>query len=506
MTKRILVATSFAALSALVITPAMADVTADEVWQNWKELGASYGQSYTAGSETRSGDTLTVTDLVLDMSNGDSKVIGTIPQVAFRETGDGRVEVTMSNEYLLKMQSKDGLGKDLSNSVNIGQNGLVMTVSGNPAAINYDIVADSIVVNLLDFVVDGKPKEMDIDVSLSKLAATYQITQGDMTGLNSTFAAQGLSFQLSGQNDDGQGKFDANGQMNNVAGASAGSIPKALAKGDLAAMLAQGFTSDGSFTYDSGNFTLAAIDRKGTTSNIDSNSQGGNLNFSMDRERIAYGLNAKGVALKASGSAIPFPELSAAYDDAAFSLLLPIAKSDTPKDFAINAKLQGLTVSDVLWAMVDPDATLPRDPATLNIALKGKAKPLVDLLGADKTAMMGQKPPFELSGLEVEALQLTVAGAEFKGDGALAFDNTQPPVLGGVAPMPTGKLNLSLSGASTLLGKLQTLGLVDQQVTMTFGMMIGMLAKPGPTADSFVSEVEFKEGGQILTNGNPLPF
>ena len=506
MTQRILVTPSLAVLSALLATPLLADVTADDVWQNWQTLGAAYGQAYTTGSETRAGDTLTITDLSMDMSSGDSKVIGTIPQVAFRETGDGRVEVTMSDAYQMTMQSKNGIGKDLSNAVSINQTGLTMLASGTPAAINYDIAADTIIVKLMDFMVDGKAKEMGVDLNLSKLAATYQIAPGERTGVTSTFAAQGLTFQAKGQNEGGQGSFDAKGQMNNIAGASAGSIPKAMAKGDLAAMLAKGFTTDGSFTYDSGNLAIVATDPKGSVLNIDSTSQGGNLNVSMDSARIAYGVNGKNVAIKATGSSIPFPELSAAYEDAAFSLLLPIAKGDAPKDFAINAKLQGLTVSDVLWGMIDPGATLPRDPATLNIALKGKAKPLVDLLGAEKMAMMGQKPPFEVSALDVEALQLTVAGAEFKGNGALAFDNTQPPVLGGVAPMPTGKLNLSLTGVNTLLGKLQALGLIDQQVPMTFGMMAGMLAKPGPTPDSFVSEVEFKEGGQILSNGNPLPF
>lgn len=510
MTRRILRSTSLAALSALVtaplFSPAFADVTADEVWQNWKVLGASYGQTYTTGSESRSGDTLTITDLTMDMAGGDIKITGTIPQVVFRETGDGRVEITMSNDYLLTMQSKNGMDKDLSNTIKIGQNGLIMTASGTPAAISYDMMADSVAVNLADFMVDGKPRDMEVDVNLSKMSTNYQVTPGDMTGINSTFAAQGLSFRMLGQNEDGEGKFDMSGQMNNLAGASAGAIPKAMEKGDLGAMLAQGFTTDGSGTYDSGSFTLAATDPDGSTTNIDSTSKGGSLNVSLDKDRIAYGLNGKGVAMKMSGSSIPFPELTAAYDEAAFSLLLPISKGEEPKDFAINAKLQGLTVSEMIWAMFDPGATLPRDPATLDIALKGKAKPLVNLLDADKVAMMGEKPPFEVSVLDIDALQLSLAGAEFKGNGALAFDYSQPPALGGVVPMPTGKINLSLTGANTLLGKLQTLGLVDQEITMTFGMMAGMLAKPGPTPDSLVSEVEILEGGKILSNGNPLPF
>lgn len=506
MTKRIFAALSVAAVSAILAAPSFADVTADEVWQNWKEVGSTYGQTYTAGSETRAGDTLTITDLVIDMPSGTQHVTGTIPQVMFREIGGGRVEVTMSNDYQLKMTSKDGMGKDAASTIGVSQDALVITASGDPAAIGYDIAANTIGLKVLDFVVDGKPSDLNVDISLSKIIANYQVAPGAVTGINSTFAAADLGFNARGENPEKGEKFDVTGKMSGIAGASSGAVPTALASGDLGAMLAQGFTTDGSFTYNAGGFTIAVTDPNGSTTNIDSTSKGGSLNVSMDKDRIAYGLNGKGVALKLSGSAIPFPEVTAAYDNAAFSLLVPIAKADEAKDYALNVNLAGLTVSDMIWNMIDPGASLPRDPATLNVALKGKAKPLVDMLSADKMDMMGEKSPLEVSSLDIDALQLTVAGAEFTGNGALAFDNAKPALLGGVAPMPTGKVNLSLTGANTLLGKLQALGLVDQQITMTFGMMAGMLAKPGPTPDSFVAEVELKEDGTILSNGNPLPF
>ncbi|WP_022703576.1 DUF2125 domain-containing protein [Pseudorhodobacter ferrugineus] len=506
MTKHFFQTVSFAAVSACFAAPVFADVTADEVWQNWKEVGASYGQTYTAGSESRAGDTLTISDLAIDMSSGRQQVKGTIPQVAFRETGDGRVEVTMSDTYQVNMASKDGPGKDTASTLVITQNALVVTASGTPDAIGYDVVANTVGIKVLDFMVDGKPSDVNFDMTLSKILANYQVTPGDVTGVNSTFAAGEIAFNARGENPEKGEKFDVVGKMTGIAGASSGAVPKALAAGDMGAMLAQGFTTDGSFTYDAGGFTLAITDKEGSITNIESASKGGNLNVSMDKDRIAYGVIGKGVALKASGSAIPFPELSAAYDNAEFSLLMPIAKSDDPKDFALHVNLSGLTVSDMLWNMIDPGATLPRDPATLDIALRGKAKPLVDMLSTDEMAMMGEKSPLEVSALDIDALQLTVAGAEFTGNGALAFDNTKSPLLGGVAPMPTGKVNLSLTGANTLLGKLQVLGLVDPQITMTFGMMAGMLAKPGPTPDSFIAEVEIKEDGTILSNGNPLPF
>lgn len=506
MTNRIFATTSVAALSAFIAAPSFADVTAEEVWQNWKEVGTTYGQTYTAGSETRSGDTLTITDLALDMPSGTQHVTGTIGQVAFREIGGGRVEVTMSTEYQLKMTSIGGAIKDTASTIAVSQDALVITASGDPAAISYDIVANSVGLKVLDFMVDGKPGDLNLDVSLSKVNANYQVTPGEVTGVNSTFAASELAFNANGQAPEQDGKFDVSGKMSGIAGASSGAVPTPLIVGDMGMMLAQGFTSDGSFTYDAGGFTLAVTGKDGDVMNVESASKGGNLHMSMDKDRIAYGVNGKGVAMKLSGSSIPFPELTAAYDDAAVTLLMPIAKSDEAKDFALSVKLAGLTVSDMLWNMIDPGATLPRDPATLNVDLKGKAKPLVDIMSADQMSDISDKSPYELSTLDINALQLTVGGAEFTGNGALAFDASKPPVLGGVTPMPTGKVNLSLTGANTLLGKLQALGLVDQQITMTFGMMAGMLAKPGPTPDSFIAEVELLEDGKILSNGNPLPF
>jgi hypothetical protein len=507
MSKHILITTSFAALTAFS-APVFANVTADDVWQNWKDLSASYGQTYTTGSESRSGDTLTLTNLTVDMPSGQGKVSANIPQIALRETGDGRVEVTMSSSNSIKSQGKNGLDDDLSSTITIDQAGLMITASGDPAAINYDIVGDTVAATMSEFMVDNTPENLNIVVNLTKLAATYSVSSprlaAELTSVSSTFSAQRLAFNAAGDDPENGGKFAVQGQMNNVAGASTGALPKAMATGELGTMLAKGFSTDASFTYDSGSLSLGSTDPGGATTNVDSTSHGGNLNVSLDSQRMSYGGGGKGVALKLTGTSIPFPEVTAAYEAAEFSLLMPIAKSDEPKDFALKTKLQGLTVSDMIWNMIDPGASLPRDPATLNIALKGKAKPLVDMLSVDETAM--DASPYELSSVDIEALQLTVAGAEFKGNGALTFDNSKPPVLGGVAPMPTGKLNLSLMGANTLLGKLQALGLVDQQMTMTFGMMAGMLAKPGPTPDSFIAEVEIKEDGQILSNGNPLPF
>ena len=69
-------------LAALLIsTAAHAELTADQVWTNWKAVTASYGQTVTAASETREGDTLVIKGLTIASTFDGGSVNGTIEAV-----------------------------------------------------------------------------------------------------------------------------------------------------------------------------------------------------------------------------------------------------------------------------------------------------------------------------------------------------------------------------------------------------------------------------------------
>jgi hypothetical protein len=93
---------SVASLFCLSAPMALADVSADEVWQNWKSMMTASGGIQVTATETRSGDVITVTDLRLDLTDGNAEGIrmsGTIPELTFRERGDGTVEIVTSQTY-----------------------------------------------------------------------------------------------------------------------------------------------------------------------------------------------------------------------------------------------------------------------------------------------------------------------------------------------------------------------------------------------------------------------
>lgn len=495
------------ALAVLMLaTAAHADLTADQVWENWQALGTESGQTYSVGKAERAGDTLTLTDLTVASAKGESGFSTVIPEVAFREMGDGTVSVTMSDTYPMTFEVTPPTGVKNTNTLQIATTGLVMTASGDPAAISYDYKADKVVVSGDKLVMDDRERSVDVSVTIASMVANYAVTRGDLMSVTSTLSASGLDIAAKGAKEGGPEAFDFKGQMTGLAGASNGAGMSFGGTSDFAAMLAKGFATEAAFTYTGGNMQFSNVDPNGSTMEFATTSQGGNLSFLLDKTRIAYGLGAKGVTMKGGGSAVPLPDLTASYDEASAEILMPLAKADAPSDFTLNTRLKGLKVSDMIWGLIDPAATLPRDAATLVVELSGKARPKADLTDQRAvSAAMQAGPPAEIHALDINTLQLTVAGAVLNGSGALTFDNSQPPLIGGAAPMPEGKINLDLAGANTLLGKLLSLGLIDPQVSMGFGLMSSMLARPGPAPDTLVSEIEFA-GGKILANGQPLPF
>ena len=203
-----------------------------------------------------------------------------------------------------------------------------------------------------------------------------------------------------------------------------------------------------------------------------------------------------------SSADIPFPELKLGYQEAAFNLLMPVGKTDAPADFAFLTKLVGFTVSDEVWGMFDPAGSLPHDPATVILDTKGKVTMTTDLFDEAAMAALGDAPPGDLNALDVTELKASVAGAELTGAGAFTFDNSDKTTFSGV-PLPTGKMDLKLTGGNTLLDKLVAMGLLPQDQAMGFKMMVSMFANSAADKDEMTSTLEFKDKG-FYANGQKL--
>lgn len=491
-------------LAALLIsTAAQAQITAEQVWQNWRDASTTYGQTMTAASEARQGDTLVISGLQVSSTFEGGGFTSKIDTVNFRELGDGTVEVTMSPEYPLSFNVADDKGK-VAADVLVRQPELKVIASGTPEATTYAFTAPSVKLTLEKLLVDDAPKDVTAQADLSTLAGTYVVTTGDKKGVTTTFTAGDASVDIDAKEAEAGNTFKLKGKVSNLSGKSDGMLLSSEAMGDLNAALKDGFNTKGNFAYGVGSYDFEFAD---PTSNGKGSATigGGDIHYVLDSTSLGYGGTVKDVAMKLSSSDMPFPELAIGYSEGALDLLMPPTKSDTPGDFKFLVSLKDLTISDDAWNLVDPNKVLPRDPATVAVDATGTGRWLTDILNETTSEQPpAVENPIEMQTFNLNNLVLKLAGAAITGTGALTFDNTDLTTFQGM-PAPTGKIDLKLTGLNGLIDKLIQLGFVPQDQAMGARMMLGLFAKPaeGGGPDDLVSTLEFKDKG-FYANGQRL--
>ena len=267
-------------------------------------------------------------------------------------------------------------------------------------------------------------------------------------------------------------------------------MPKGIDSEKLDEALNAGANLDLAMTYASSNWTVSAdgpdgkVDQKSTD-------QGGKLDIAMSKDGLSFGGQSNSSHIEMTTPELPFP-ITADIQSADMNFAMPVAKADEAQDYKAMIGLNGVTVSDNIWAMFDPNGDLPHDPATLQVDLSGKMKLSEDLFSPAAAAM--DAPPMQVDTVDINNIKLSMVGADLNGKGALELKN------GGPMPMPTGKIDLTLTGANALMDKLVAMGLVPQDQIMFGRMMLGLYAKPTGD-DAYESQVEFQDGGEILVNG-----
>jgi len=487
---------------------ALAGVTPEDVWKSWQDMSASSGQKVTATSETRDGDTLLVEGMRIEARQDGVLVVGEIDELFFTDIGEGIVEITMSDEYPLTitMDPDEGETKPTTVKILVKQPGLTMSAGGGDGETGYDFDAPlvSIAVESIDGV-DAAVIDLVADLVFTGMVGTYlngaPDAASDTRDMTTEFGATNMAVNVAFKDPESQGALKLSVSVADISGYSESTLIGGALMADLAAALKTGFASDGGFNYGKTVYDFSFADE---TENAASNGQAdsGGFTFSMDEDHLAYAGDGKGVTMVVSGSQIPFPELAASFAEATFDLLMPISKSDVAEDFKLVTRIVDLTVSDVLWGMIDPTSQLPRDPATLVVDATGTAKLAFDIMDPAQQAVMGEASPGDLESLNINAVQLKIAGAELTGAGAFTFDNTDLVTFEGM-PAPTGKLEMKLVGGNGLLDKLVAMGLIPDDQAMGARMMMGMFARPGDGVDTLTSTIEFKDKG-LFANGQRL--
>ncbi|KAA8608688.1 hypothetical protein AL036_06180 [Salipiger aestuarii] len=503
---------ALAACALTVAHPALADITPDQVWHDLETYFQSFGYEVRA-TESRTSGALRLSDVALRMAlpEGEGEIRAQIGEMLLAPAGDA-VTISLPARFPLVM-TLTPTGEDEIETVDMTYEVALgdpeMTVSGAPDDTTWDYSFATMGLSLSELIVDG-------DV-LGQDAARFAVAAGPVAGRSRMELVDGLrdiaqtvrfgdvTFDLSGSDpgaDPGTGGTFA-GAVGGLTAENRTRLPQGTPSDDMAALLNAGFDASGTLAWTDSQTVFAVTEARDEATGRTS-SGAGTMDFAMSPDGMTYDLDVSGVEIEVTPQGMPFP-LAAGMDRIAMNLGAPVSAAQAPQDIALGLTLGGASLSEAIWGMIDPQAMLPRDPATIVLDMTGKVTPYTDLFDPEALAKLetGNVRPGEINALTLNSLTAEAAGARLTGEGAFTFDNTDLDSFDGL-PAPEGEVNLRLVGANALIDKLMALGAVDQAQAMGARMMLGMFAVPGDAEDSLTSTIRVNKRGQILANGQRI--
>ena len=496
---------------------AQADVTARQVWDNITNFYGAAGYEITPGAIDEAGGTLTVSDLKMSFPNPYADLqqelaidaSATLPMLKLEEQGDGTVAMSISDVYTFAIVLTPPGEETGTINFSVDQTGMSLVASGSPDKVTYNVSGPSVAMKLDSIEVPGEEEirnAFQATIAANNYSGTYVLGSGATPAMNMGFSAEDASMVICGKEPGGGedgGRFDANVMMQALNWSSSGVFAQGNKPGDLTSMLRAGMTSAGDLSHGGSTYMVDFKDRWDAFA-MNGSSGSGSLVFDMSDQGISYSVSNTDMALTVSGSEIPLPEVALSAMATKFGITMPVLASDAAQDIGMSLRLEGFSVSDMIWGMMDPSGQLPRDPANIILELAGKANWFIDIMDPMSMAEADVEMPGAVEAMDITELKLSLAGAELTGAGAFTFDmNNMSPAFGGL-PAPTGALDLQLVGGNGLMDKLVGMGLLPQEQAMGARMMMGLFAVPNGD-DSLTSKIEVDGAtGAVSANGQRL--
>lgn len=478
---------------------ATADVTAAEVWAEWQEMIAIYGEDSITFTAKDSGDgDLTIEDLKLSMeAEDDVEVNADIGTLVFDGQADGTVIITMEETYPITVTGDDGQEFEFM----ITQTGMQMVASGEPDEVSYSVSADRYGVVVDEFQDPEGDAFGDMRFIANDLTGTYQITTGDLRNVDYSLQTGSVDVLVDITDPETDGTFLFSGKMNQLNVDASAALPLDFDPEQPELMFSSGLRGNGSYTFASADYIFDFKD--GSDAANGSVSMGtGSVIGGMDDESLSYDASLRDMSVNVNIPDFPFP-INVTTAEYGFGIAMPLAPTEEPADIGLKFNLVDLAVNDEIWMMGDPTNALPHDPVTLKLDLVGKAKMLFNLFDPEQAeAMAFAEAPGELYGLTLNDLTLRAAGAEVTGTGDFTFDNSDLETFDGL-PRPMGSVTVNINGANQLIDSLVGMGLLPEEQAMMGRMMMGMFART-VGEDQLTSTLEINEQGHVLANGQRI--
>ncbi len=487
-----------ALMMTAVAHPALADLSAAEAWAEWKSFASYTGQSLTADSELASGDTLTVSGITIGSTSPDVEVVGRIARIEFRERDDGTVAVNISPEIPIEVTGENPEGDTVTTKLNIALGGGGMVISGSPGSLSHDYQFDRMAMDIVELTENGRPVDIDMSLALQPVSGVYGVA-GNAAVIRNDSNIGALAFRLDASIPEEDADFEMTMTMTDIVSESTGTISSFDTQQNLAVALRNGQFTEGTLSHGPATFSIDTLMPEGR-SVVTARAASGTMSGGLNRDGVNYESSNSDVELSlvVPGAMIPPIELSV--DRMSGALKMPLVADDDAKPLGFSTRLEGVTASDTVWSMIDPMKGLPRTPATLIVELSGMGRWLVDVMDPEAIAALEDRPdaPGEIETVTLDNLTLSVAGAELTGTGQFAFDNATVP------PVPSGVIDLNMTGANALIDGLVNIGLIPEDQAMGARMMLGLFARPGSGPDNLTSKIELGRDGSVTANGQRI--
>lgn len=475
---------------------AHAALTADQVWQSWKDAGAMIGLDVTAATENLDGGALTLNGVSIAAAGMPGV---TISDMVLTEQSDGSVAIVPGADINLALS---GETKGFSKIVH---EGLTLTAREAEGGLAYDFAAAK-----LDVVYDTTSPGMSFDgtpapdvaskgtVTLADLAGTYSDTPGTNRTFGLDITAGTLAYDTSLDDPTLALKQQTTSETVDISVSFDLALPSSMSLGatsmptDFGTALQEGLSltfastqgeTNGSMNQESDAFPMSMVIGAG----------GGESSGVFNKDMFSIKSTGTGLTVETTSAMMPVPVLVTS-GPIEIAMTSPVIANEAAGDFGLVMKFSQLSVNEEAWAMFDPGAVFPRDAADLAINVSGKTKiDIPAMIAADETGAMPPIPAPET--LDITELSLKVAGAALAGTGAFTFDNSMG------MPMPLGEANVTVTGANALIDGLIATGLMAEEDAMGARMMMGAFMSPGAGPDELTSKIEAKAGFEIYVNG-----
>lgn len=500
--------------------PAVAQVTADDVWQNQSGYLSSLG-FVTEATPVRDGSTVTMTDvrMVWTVPMGFGEVTISSPDVTMVENADGTVAISYPDKFRLNLRANltiEGETGTVGADIGVRLDGQNLVASGTPGAVTYAARTALMDVKLDRIVLEGAAgggndiPPINMILTLNDLTTDTTITDGaDAHTITATTSAGQTIFELSF--DDGYGTVTTTvGSVESTTSTANLVVPTTPVDWlNLTTALRSGLSVD----VTSG----ATGSRQQTVVSMDGN-RFSDQSQTVETSTQSLRLDATGLAIEGGARnlavdleqpmVMPFP-INVTIADGSGSFRIPLLADTNPQPYLLAMGIQGLTVSDALWGMVDAGGVLPRDPANLGFTLSGQVINKVDMFDimgweAFAQSLDSGKPPFDLVSLDITGLDVSAIGARLTGEGAFTIDNSDLTTFDGL-PRPEGQATARLTGLYGAIDKLSQIGILPMEAGMGARAAIGMFAQAtGP--DELTSNIVVGPGASVTINGMPIPL